>query len=267
MVRVFEDQILRGKDMSARAELARKVARMWEVELSDAREAADAWRRVLRMKQGDPEATAGLDRAKSNMLKTLDPSSERRPSAAPGSTETSEPTGAENTEVAVSHARAQESEDTPEPQAPEPARDDHAGPSRTEDTPVVASGSATTEGSGVLSLLESIADEDRTRFDQATVPALPAEDAFPKATPLPIDFSDATLPHAAAPPPTESELIIDVDASGEAPALDDEVLLADDLTEMVESDGDGEGDAAAEEPPQAPLPSKRSVPPPLPRGS
>src|ERR1019366_7486469 len=32
MVRVFEDQILRGKDMSARAELARKVAQMWEIE-------------------------------------------------------------------------------------------------------------------------------------------------------------------------------------------------------------------------------------------
>src|ERR1019366_7987797 len=52
-------------------------------ELADPREAADAWRRVLRMKQGDPEATAGLERAKSNMLKTLDPSSERRPSAHP----------------------------------------------------------------------------------------------------------------------------------------------------------------------------------------
>ncbi|MGH7270235.1 MAG: tetratricopeptide repeat protein, partial [Polyangiaceae bacterium] len=52
MVRLFEDQILRGKDMSARAELARRVARMWEEELTDPREAADAWRRVLRMKQG-----------------------------------------------------------------------------------------------------------------------------------------------------------------------------------------------------------------------
>ena len=68
------------------------------------------------------------------------------------------------------------------------------------------------------------------------------------------------------PPPTESELIIDVDASGEAPALDDEMMLADDLTEMVESEGEGEGDSAAEEPPQVSPPGKRSVPPPLPRG-
>ncbi len=73
MVQLYEDQILRGKDMGARAELARKVARMWEEQLTDSREAADAWRRVLRMKQGDPEATAGLERAKQNMLKKPDP--------------------------------------------------------------------------------------------------------------------------------------------------------------------------------------------------
>ncbi|HEX4339776.1 MAG TPA: hypothetical protein VH062_27900, partial [Polyangiaceae bacterium] len=69
MVQLYEDQILRGRDQAQRAELARKVARLWEETLDDAREAADAWRRVLRMKAGDTEATAGLDRAKSNMLK------------------------------------------------------------------------------------------------------------------------------------------------------------------------------------------------------
>jgi len=69
MVQLYEDQILRGKDPAARAELARKVARLWEEKLDDPREAADAWRRVLRMKQGDPEATEGLERAKSGMLK------------------------------------------------------------------------------------------------------------------------------------------------------------------------------------------------------
>ncbi len=69
MVHVLEDQILRGKDPAARAELARKVARLWEEKLSDPREAADAWRRVLRMKPGDPDAQAGLERAKSGMLR------------------------------------------------------------------------------------------------------------------------------------------------------------------------------------------------------
>lgn len=69
MVQLYEDQILRGRDPAQRAELAREVARLWEERLADPREAADAWRRVLRMKAGDPEATAGLERAKSNMLK------------------------------------------------------------------------------------------------------------------------------------------------------------------------------------------------------
>ena len=69
LVQLYEDQILRGKDMNARAELARKVARIWEEQLADGREAADAWRRVLRMKAGDTEATQGLERAKSGALK------------------------------------------------------------------------------------------------------------------------------------------------------------------------------------------------------
>ena len=69
MVQLYEDQILRGKDPAVRAELARKVARLWEEKLDDPRESADAWRRVLRMKQADPEATEGLERAKSGMLK------------------------------------------------------------------------------------------------------------------------------------------------------------------------------------------------------
>lgn len=69
LVQLYEDQILRGKDMNARAELARKVARVWEEQLADGREAADAWRRVMRMKAGDTEATQGLERAKSGVLK------------------------------------------------------------------------------------------------------------------------------------------------------------------------------------------------------
>jgi cellulose synthase operon protein C len=76
MVQLYEDQILRGKDMGTRAELARKVARMWEEQLQDPRETADAWRRVLRMLNGDAEAAEGLERAKSNMLKKPDPNAD-----------------------------------------------------------------------------------------------------------------------------------------------------------------------------------------------
>lgn len=68
LVQFYEDQILRGRDTAYRAELARKVARLWEEQLQDAREAADAWRRVLRMKAGDTEAQGGLDRAKAQQL-------------------------------------------------------------------------------------------------------------------------------------------------------------------------------------------------------
>ncbi len=86
MINLYEDQILRGRDPSQRAELARKVARLWEEEIGDAREAADAWRRVLRMKAADPEATTGLERAKAGNLKKAPPVYERSggsPSIAP----------------------------------------------------------------------------------------------------------------------------------------------------------------------------------------
>jgi tetratricopeptide (TPR) repeat protein len=73
MIQLYEDQILRGREPAVRAELARKVARIWEEDLGDARESADAWRRVLRMKAGDPEATAGLERAKIGKLKRPPP--------------------------------------------------------------------------------------------------------------------------------------------------------------------------------------------------
>ncbi|WP_437961463.1 hypothetical protein WME76_18685 [Sorangium sp. So ce119] len=73
MIQLYEDQILRGRDPAQRAELARKVARIWEEELGEAREAADAWRRVLRMKAGDPDATAGIERAKAGNLKRTPP--------------------------------------------------------------------------------------------------------------------------------------------------------------------------------------------------
>ena len=84
MVQLYEDQILRGKDPSSRAELARKVARLWEERLDDPREAADAWRRVLRMKSGDPEATEGLERSKAAMIgRAKEPKPEPKPKSVP----------------------------------------------------------------------------------------------------------------------------------------------------------------------------------------
>lgn len=68
MIQLYEDQILRSKDQAVRGDLARSIARLWEERIGDPRETADAWRRVLRLKPQDPEATAGLDRAKRNKL-------------------------------------------------------------------------------------------------------------------------------------------------------------------------------------------------------
>jgi cellulose synthase operon protein C len=68
LIQTYEDQFLRSKDVGYRTELARKIAKLWEEQLADGREAADAWRRVLRLKPADEEATAGLDRSKKNAL-------------------------------------------------------------------------------------------------------------------------------------------------------------------------------------------------------
>ena len=67
LVQLYENQILRGRDPNARAELARRVALIWRDKLKDARETADAWRRVLRMKPGDSEAKEGVMLAKRAM--------------------------------------------------------------------------------------------------------------------------------------------------------------------------------------------------------
>jgi tetratricopeptide (TPR) repeat protein len=89
LVQLYENQILRGRDPNARAELARHVALIWRDKLKDARETADAWRRVLRMKPGDNEAKEGLSLAKRAMPYRRSPaaaSSRRRgpPPSTPG---------------------------------------------------------------------------------------------------------------------------------------------------------------------------------------
>jgi tetratricopeptide (TPR) repeat protein len=92
LVQLYENQILRGRDPNARADLARRVALIWRDKLKDARETADAWRRVLRMKPGDNEAKEGIVLAKRAMpfRRTPAPTQGGRrrsssPAAAPGS--------------------------------------------------------------------------------------------------------------------------------------------------------------------------------------
>ena len=113
LIHLLEDQILRSKDQSVRGDLARQIARLWEERLGEARETADAWRRVLRLKPQDPEATTGLDRAKRNKLK-FDPAlhppqrvAQPAPSAPPPKTESHEESEFRPSNTLRSAAKAQ----------------------------------------------------------------------------------------------------------------------------------------------------------------
>jgi hypothetical protein len=97
LVQLYENQILRGRDPNARAELARRVALIWRDKLKDPRETADAWRRVLRMKPGDTEAKEGVTLAKRAMPFRRSPAvapGQRRRSGPPPATTGSERPGA-----------------------------------------------------------------------------------------------------------------------------------------------------------------------------
>ena len=245
MVQLYEDQILRGKDMATRAELARKVARMWEEQLQDPREAADAWRRVLRMKAGDPEATNGLDRAKSNMLKKPDPNA--------GPDQYAPPKPAPPP-VAVE----------PPAKAPEPAPTNLAESMPIDTGSIVAALTDTSETPAEVEAarnsemptmavshdeVEALARgaEDRHRQNTNPTPVPSADLVDADATghdPLintqertALDFSDETIARPAT---------VAVDDAGE-----DDVMVVDDLAEIIEED------ELADEAP-------RSIPPPLP---
>lgn len=69
LVHLYEDRILRSRDALLRTELSRKVAVLWQEELKNPRETADAWRRVLRLTPSDLEAKENLERAKLEMRK------------------------------------------------------------------------------------------------------------------------------------------------------------------------------------------------------
>lgn len=331
MVQLYEDQILRGKDMTARAELARKVARMWEEQLADPREAADAWRRVLRMKQGDPEATSGLERAKSNMLKKPEPGAEReayappklvsqppeapkaasQPPASAGSQApaTSPPPAVDERPSGPSKAAAERDDSTaphkadqlaalraalaPEADADEgaEAQDDDEGPGPDTDAPPPDARPQRPEGLFFRSpggleeptvsapntqpeafRLTKPADEEQIEAMERTVARPPGvDDLLRTSEGQALDFLDSTLnrpprlgdahddEHA---PATENGESHGHEHEGED--FEEEVIIADDLAEMIDNDGeeDAPPTAQAEE---AEAKGKRSVPPPIPR--
>jgi cellulose synthase operon protein C len=213
MVQLFEDQILRGKDPGSRAELARKVARLWEEKLDDPREAADAWRRVLRMKAADPEATEGLERAKQAMLKRPKDDSEPKAAPAPKPAEpkaepkTAEAKAAEAKPADEKPAETKPAEDKPA-EAPAEAKAEAgegspAKPAPTDDEKTEAL------PAGAAKALAAQAEE-AARADVAAAPAPPPEPSAPssarpaKLAPPPKPKKGAPkdeTPAAEAPPP------------------------------------------------------------------
>jgi tetratricopeptide (TPR) repeat protein len=245
MVALYEDQILRGRDQSQRAELARKVARLWEERLDDAREAADAWRRVLRMKAGDPDATAGLERAKSNMLK--------KPSS-------------DDEDFAPLKAKAP-SAPPPAPPAPDDEAESSSPPAESETTAMDLGGAAAEPDAG--STPESETAEAPQQPTTPPAPAVAAELALQTAPavraytdeemtldePIPqalLDAARGILPPSAA--------------EAESSAADsDEVDVDVDLASAAEPHALPTPSSTTSHPP--PAPSRRSSLPPPPRSS
>jgi hypothetical protein len=225
MVQLYEDQILRGKDPAARAELARKVASLWEEKLDDPREAADAWRRVLRMKPGDAEATEGLERAKSGMLKRPkdDPPASAMDNEAPAPVAEAEPAPppAKDEPPAGESVPAPEAAPTPAPPAapeldaggdelttrmsPEAAKEALAKFEEPKESKKKKKGRESkapkAEGKNESS---SSSDDDMAGVDDlvggTAVPPAPATNG-PSALPLPEDPSPAQAAEGSASPP------------------------------------------------------------------
>lgn len=244
MVQLYEDQILRGKDPSARAEMARKVARLWEERLDDPREAADAWRRVLRMKSGDPEGTEGLERSKAAMIGRA-----KEPKPAPKPEPKSEPKAAAPV-IAEQEPQLTEPEASPEPlptaavdELFAPAADDEAAEDDGPTLPPKASEpTAQAEAEAALSGLKPerpdiqfpTADEitvsasitEMSSEDEFAAPAAdPAAPPPPGATAAVPDFgADEEYDRTWVQPGLAEEL-----AGKEGPAtVDDEELIVDD---------------------------------------
>lgn len=309
MVQLYEDQILRGKDMTARAELARKVARMWEEQLADPREAADAWRRVLRMKQGDAEATAGLERSKSNMLKKPEPGAEREAYAPPKlqtnppASPSARPDARKGTDPAPAPAPppAAERDDSTSPHkpdhlaaslraalAPEPEEEPHdaqqpmdEAPSSQDERPRRPEGlffRSSASDEATLSAPQTQPEVDRQTkpadeeqleaIERTFAPETGPDDLGRTQQGAGLDFLDSTLARPPQLGDTGENAIAAEPSNGEAQGegqqdeeLDEEVIIADDLAEMLDAEDEG---PATEPPPEEPK-SKRSIPPPIPR--
>ncbi len=271
MVQLYEDHILRGKDMAARAELARKVARMWEEQLADPREAADAWRRVLRMKPADPEATQGLERAKSNMLKKPEPGAEQEAYAPPKLPQVAPPEPS-------SPANATQEAETPEPgEALEravterPARPLGLAFPGSDETTKSTPAELPSPGEAEVSDDDAVADVS-DEVDAGNDHLAPVADHN-------ADYS-STNPNTDPPDPAGETINTPRAAlsDGVEEEFGEEVVIADDLAEMIDVDEVNPSTTLVAAPEATPVPEKaekhekrdgkkrkRSIPPPVPR--
>jgi len=273
MVQLFEDQILRGKDPGSRAELARKVARLWEEKLDDPREAADAWRRVLRMKSGDPEATEGLERAKQAMLKR--PKDDSEPKASPPPKPPEPKAEAKPAEPKPSEPKSEAAkavDDVEQPAEPKPAEakaeSSSSEPEKisTEVTPAAATPAVETVATApVEPSAPDAAPPSSARPAKLAPPPKPKKGAAAAAPPEAV----AAAPADAAPAPGEPATA--VDAPTDAPTVPGEASPVDppapQLAEASAPAADGSLDIPVElgsSPVDAPPASRGSQPPPLP---
>ena len=274
MVQLYEDQILRGKEPAARAELARNVARLWQEKLNDPREAADAWRRVLRMKPGDTEAVAGLELAKANMLK--------RTSEAPSGAQQSELPAAERPTASQEQPTANPEQPAagkaarpPKPKpgasiaesALEPAAIEQATASSS-DTGLLTDASAEVAREGTTTEVE-VASAEVTVPDEAPSEVVPPQTAViepplvsasPVAGTLPEvpELPPLAAPESAATDPAASESAPNESAPNESAPSESASQAAETDLASADADADANRDAVDQAPPV------HLVPPPLP---
>lgn len=208
MVQLLEDQILRGRDPHARAELARRVAGIWEKELDEPREAADAWRRVLRMKPGDAEAQEGLERARAEMQTRAGAEGEATPPRRPSRSSVAPPPRRSVPPQRGSVRPPPRSSVAPPAPAPVPP-------------PIPAA--AIEEAALLIEDLEPIEAAPEASSLPSMPPPLPS--APPPLPSMPPPLPPSGLTHSGPPPlPPREETV-----------GDDEVLLVDDA-ELIEED-------------------------------
>jgi tetratricopeptide (TPR) repeat protein len=279
LVSLYEDQILRSKDSLVRADLARRVAHMWEDDLDDPREAADAWRRVLRLKPGDAEATSGLERMKATMLRRASSSgasgsdsksSTSSPQA--GRSRGSPPTSTARRPLRASPGSSAESGDIP----PSTRR----GPPGSSPVPLVLQSTEIPFADGKPAMdstprpkdiVSDSSPDPIAELAKAGKGTADSHDAVPVVAPN----SRSSMVTSSASPSSESESDVDSVSSPlvnvEFPTDDeqessDDVLSIDDIAEVMDDEPASAIEEAETSASRAPPKGKRSIPPPLPRG-